>query len=188
VTTNRRAAGAVLTGGRSSRMGRDKALLPVDGVAMAARVAGALTGAGCDPVLAVGGDLAALAALGLVAVADPRQGDGPLAGIVSALEAVPAASAVVAVCACDLPALAAEDVAAVVAAASGGAAAVAWTGRIEPLCAAWPRARALDAGRALLGAGERAVQRLVERLDHVLVPVPAEHLRNVNRPGDLPPH
>ena len=32
-------AGAVLTGGRSSRMGRDKATLPVDGVPMAARVA-----------------------------------------------------------------------------------------------------------------------------------------------------
>ena len=49
-------AGAVLTGGRSSRMGRDKATLPVDGVPMAARVADALRRAGAEPVLAVGGD------------------------------------------------------------------------------------------------------------------------------------
>ena len=56
-------AGAVLTGGRSSRMGQDKATLPVDGVPMAARVAGALRRAGAEPVLAVGGDQTALEAL-----------------------------------------------------------------------------------------------------------------------------
>ncbi len=40
-------AGAVLTGGSSTRMGADKALVEVDGVAMAARVAHALRASGC---------------------------------------------------------------------------------------------------------------------------------------------
>ena len=73
-------AGAVLTGGRSSRMGRDKATLPVDGVPMAARVADALRRAGAEPVLAVGGDQAALEALGLTWVADRHPGEGPSGG------------------------------------------------------------------------------------------------------------
>ena len=56
---------AILAGGRSSRMGRDKALVEVDGRALALRVADALRRAGADPVAAVGGDLPALARLGL---------------------------------------------------------------------------------------------------------------------------
>ena len=43
-------AGAVLCGGASRRMGSDKALLGVEGRAMAVRVAGALAAAGGRPV------------------------------------------------------------------------------------------------------------------------------------------
>ena len=57
--------GVVLTGGRSSRMGVDKSLLPVGGVAMAKMVADALAGGGCEPIVCQGGDVEALAALGL---------------------------------------------------------------------------------------------------------------------------
>ena len=48
--------GAVLCGGASRRMGTDKALVEVDGVPMAERVAGALHAGGCAPVVFVGGD------------------------------------------------------------------------------------------------------------------------------------
>lgn len=78
-------AGAVLCGGASRRMGRDKALIPVDGRTLAGRVADALDAAGASPVVAVGGDLAALRAEGLTAVPDAMPGAGPLAGIVTAL-------------------------------------------------------------------------------------------------------
>ena len=46
--------GVVLTGGASRRMGRTKALVEIDGVPMAARVAAALAGAGCESVVLLG--------------------------------------------------------------------------------------------------------------------------------------
>lgn len=163
-------------------MGRDKALVAVDGSAMAIRVAEVLRRAGCDPVLAFGGDLRALAALGLPGPPDPRQGDGPLAGLAGAL-AVVAADTVV-VCACDLPDLEPDDVGALLA-ADRGRGAVAWSDRIEPLCALWPRRAALEAVETLLGEGERSMRVLVDRLDPQVVALPPAHLRNVNRPEDL---
>jgi molybdopterin-guanine dinucleotide biosynthesis protein A len=105
-------SGAVLCGGRSRRMGRDKALLTVDGEPMARRVASALRAAGAVEVIAVGGDAAALAAAGLTVVPDdpalaggpPGDGrpwsPGPLVGITTALGALP--TRVVMVVACDL--------------------------------------------------------------------------------------
>lgn len=77
--------GAVLCGGASRRMGRDKALIEVDGVPMARRVADVLRAGGCDRILAVGGDAEALAALGLEPIADRWPGEGPLGGLATAL-------------------------------------------------------------------------------------------------------
>ena len=79
--------GAVLCGGASRRMGRDKALVRIDGVALVRRVADALRAGGCTAVLAVGGDAEALAALGLEPVPDRWPGEGPLGGLATALAA-----------------------------------------------------------------------------------------------------
>ena len=48
-------AGAILAGGQSSRMGRTKALIEIDGQPMARRVAMSLTAAGVAPVVIYGG-------------------------------------------------------------------------------------------------------------------------------------
>lgn len=100
MTDRPRFTGAVLCGGASRRMGRDKALLPVDGRAMAARVAEALAAAGADEVLAVGGDGPALVALGLDHRPDDHPGDGPLPATITALRA--AGEPRVLVVSCDL--------------------------------------------------------------------------------------
>lgn len=100
MTLDRRVAGVVLTGGNSTRMGSDKALLLVNGVAMAQRVAEVLDAAGCQPVWCQGGDLAGLAAIGLQAIGDDHPGRGPVAAIAQAAAA--AAPDPVVVCACDL--------------------------------------------------------------------------------------
>ena len=181
-------AGAVLTGGASRRMGRDKALLVVDGSAMAVRVATALRGAGADPVLAVGGDLDALRALGLDAVADPDQGAGPLAGITTALGAL-ADAQIVAVLACDLPGATASAVAPVVdalrAAPAAHVAVPVVGGRLQPLHAAW-RPGAVTAVRDALRDGRRAVRDVLSVLDVVTVEgLDPGALRNANSPADL---
>lgn len=82
-------------------MGRDKALIELEGRAMAARVADALVTAGAGTVCAVGGDGAALAAAGLDVLADDHPGEGPLGGVLTALRDR-AMRPPVAVLACDL--------------------------------------------------------------------------------------
>ncbi len=93
--------GAVLCGGESRRMGSDKALVEIDGTAMAARVATGLRDGGASAVTAVGGDSGALTRLGLEFVPDRWPGEGPLGGLVSALGAGGRAEIVV-VLSCDL--------------------------------------------------------------------------------------
>ena len=179
--------GAVLTGGSSTRMGTDKALLEVHGRALAVVAADALTAAGADEVLAVGGDLAALARLGLDARADDHPGEGPLGGILTALRH--ASHDLVVVLACDMPGIDATVVSALVraladdpdadvAAADGG-------GQVQALTAAYRReGRPVLAAR--FAAGERAVRRAIAPLRVVLVDgLTPEALADVDRPEDL---
>ena len=182
--------GVVLTGGASRRMGRNKALIELDGVPMARRVADALTGAGCGSVIAYGGDPVALEPLALPVQPDAHPGTGPLGGVLGALELFADADSYaewVLVVACDLPALTALDLAAMVAAARshpGADVVVARAGRIEPTCAVWSPA-AIGALRELFDAGERAVHRAIEHLASIEVDVDRAAVRNINTPDDL---
>ena len=123
-------AGAVVCGGASRRMGRDKALVAVDGVAMAERVARALEAAGCADVRFIGGDAPALAALGRPVLPDAYPGAGPLGAVITALRA---SGRPVVVAACDLADLDADTVVAVVGDGIGDLPRVAHTDRLEPL-------------------------------------------------------
>lgn len=173
-------SGAVLTGGRSTRMGVDKASLPVAGVPMGERVVRALRAAGAIGVVAVGG-----AGLdGVPFVADDGEG-GPMAGVRAALAT--ATAEVVVILACDLPDAAPAGIAAVVAALDAAPDALVAVpivdGRVEPLHAAWRR----DA-LAVIPAGERAVHRVLAVLPTTEVTgLDAGWFRNVNEPGDLHP-
>ena len=75
------AAGFLLAGGRSSRMGADKALLDFHGRSLLERVAGELA-AVCSPVAIVGGNRGLP---GLTLIADDVAGLGPAGGILTAL-------------------------------------------------------------------------------------------------------
>jgi molybdopterin-guanine dinucleotide biosynthesis protein A len=180
-------AGAVLVGGRSTRMGRDKALIEIGGIPMARRVADAMGAAGCDPVFAVG---PANLAAGLDVVIDEFPGDGPLGGILTALHA--ATPSPVLVMACDLPWVDAATIAVVLAAVERGRAAgapphvfMAHADRREPLCAVWMPSATVELQRSF-DAGERAVHRVAAQLGVRDVPVPGRGLINVNAPDDLP--
>jgi molybdopterin-guanine dinucleotide biosynthesis protein A len=96
--------GFVMAGGQSSRMGRDKALLELEGVPLvvrAARLVESVTGAA-----AVIGQPETFRALHLRAIADDWPGAGPLGGIATALRATEAPWNLVV--ACDLPYLTKE--------------------------------------------------------------------------------
>lgn len=164
-------------------MGRDKALIEVDGVPMAKRVATALARGGCEPVVFIGGAEAALRRLGPAWHADRWPGEGPLGGVVSALEAVRRDCMVAA---CDLADLDSASVAAVVGAASTTEAdvVVARTERIEPLLAWW-RSTVVDVIRARFESGERSVHRALATLNVAEVDIDAGRLRNVNSDADL---
>ena len=163
-------------------MGSDKALLRWQGVPMASRVSAALGEAGCDPVVAIGGDAQALSALGFDVVADRWPGEGPLGGVITALRHLP--GAVVMVVSCDLPRLSPGTVSTVLAALGDNEASVPITDRPEPLCAAWSRS-ALPTLEAAFEQGERSLRGVLDRIQVAHPRVDRQDLTNVNTPRDL---
>ncbi len=91
---------AILAGGKSSRLGNDKALLEIDGVPLIQRIALRL-GRISDDVMAVGTELSRLRFLKVRLIEDLIVGAGALGGIYSALKA--AKHEHVFVVACDMP-------------------------------------------------------------------------------------
>jgi molybdopterin-guanine dinucleotide biosynthesis protein A len=170
-------------------MGRDKALLPVGDppAPMAVRVAGALAAGGCPDITCIGGDLDALAALGLNARADDHPGDGPLGGVLTALRV--AALPVVVVLACDLPAIDGATVRGLVAALVGApgaqVAAPLVDGHLQVHAAAYRRTAHAALGAAFAD-GERSITRALAALEVVAVThLDAASLRDVDSPDDL---
>jgi molybdenum cofactor guanylyltransferase len=173
-------AAAVLAGGASRRMGRDKATMAVGGVELAS-VALAAAARVADPVVLVAPEghparrLATRRAPGPGAatrlagvVADP--GEGPLAALAAALEAL--AGGHVLVLAGDHPGLRVELLAHLVGLAGRGEAVACRRGqRLEPLVAVYRRAPALAAARARLAdpAGDRSLLGLLAGLRTVVV-------------------
>jgi molybdopterin-guanine dinucleotide biosynthesis protein A len=92
-------AGFILAGGESSRMGRDKALLELNGVALVVRAARLLETVVGTP--AIIGAPERLGGLGFTVKPDDWPGTGPLGGIATALHASNAAWNLIV--ACDLP-------------------------------------------------------------------------------------
>jgi molybdopterin-guanine dinucleotide biosynthesis protein A len=178
-------------------MGRDKALLAIEGTPMVVRVAEALRAAGARAVMAVGREPGALASLGLGSVADERPGEGPVAGIATALGWAgrddPDEDPLVLVTGCDLitpsPSAMAATVYALASAPTSQVAVPASGGRRQWAHAAW-RGSAAPALAAALGAGERAVGRAVAAAGLAVVEVrgldPAA-LADADIPADLPP-
>ena len=98
--------GIVLCGGKSSRMGTSKALLPFGPETMLQRVVRVL-GTVVEPiavVAAVDQDLPPLPA-GVLVARDEREGRGPLQGLASGLKALPAGVDAAYVTSCDVPLL-----------------------------------------------------------------------------------
>ena len=177
-------SGVVLTGGVSSRMGRDKALLEVDGQPMAVRVADALTGAGASEVFCVGGDADGLRVHGLRVVPDERPGEGPLGGLVTALRA--ARYDLVVVLACDLVQPSDAAIGRLMVSAGTAAAIVPVVAdRPQWLHAVWRRDACLEVLRAAFERGERSIHRAAGLLDVHLSSESGAGFEDADRPEDV---
>lgn len=173
-----RATGIVLAGGDSTRFGdAEKALADLDGEPLVARVVGAVREAtGRPPVVAVRRDDQCRRLSGPLDGArfacDAPGFEGPLAGVVGALEAVETPWTFV--CGCDMPLLSASAVAWLLARVPDDDDALAVVhpdGTAEPMHACYRR-RAIAAVRAAVprSGGVRA---LLEALDAETVPIDA---------------
>lgn len=187
-----RVAGAVLTGGSSTRMGRDKTLIPLDGSVLAARAVVALRAAGIGAVRCIGGDGDGLTAAGLAWLPDLWPGEGPLGGILTAFDVLvgPAGERadVVVVLAGDLAAPSPDAIRAIVDALGPGddLAVAVLDDRPQWLHAAWRPDRVAPTLRAAFDAGERSIHRAAASL--ALRPVEGidgSALRDIDTPEDL---
>lgn len=181
--------GAVLAGGESRRMGRDKARLRVGGEVLWRRQVRVLREAGAAPVVVVRRP-GQTGLRGVPVVRDEFADAGPLAGLHAALVAAGEA-AWVAVLAVDMPAVEADWFARLCKRCAPGRGAVARHAEgFEPLAAIYPReARAMVERR--LRRGEYAMQGLVRALAQAgkmtVVEIAAEEraaMENWNSPGD----
>lgn len=145
--TSVRISGAVLAGGKSTRMGSDKGSLCLNGETLLARQMRLLTEAGCEELLvSVAGSTTARPAVPETArlLADRFPESGPLAGIERIL--AEARHDLVLVVAVDLPELSSDFLRTLVARAEVGIGVVPRRGgRFEPLVAVYPRAARAEA-------------------------------------------
>ncbi len=175
-------AGFVLVGGRSTRMGRDKARLPVESHLLVEDVAAKVS---CiAQSVALVGDSRLYRDLGIECLDDIRPGCGPLAGIHTALQTKRGDLSLIV--ACDMPDLRAAWLEQLVIRASQEESDCVvcrdLSGAIHPLCSVWRRnclprlERALDEGRL-------RVLDFIEELDSAYVTI-SETIANVNTPEE----
>ncbi len=147
-------AGVILSGGKNSRMGANKAFLTVEGERLIDRAVGILLEV-CDEILVATNEPLEYLDLGVTVVTDIFKGMGPLAGIHSGL--FHARAPRVFVCACDMPYLNAAFIRHMVSLAEGCDIVVPVRGgRPEPLHAVYDR-KCLPVIRRLLERDERKV-------------------------------
>lgn len=180
-------SGVVLLGGRSSRMGQDKANLEVGGVPTVLRLSRLLHELFAE-VLLVGGS-PCVEARGR-RVADPPGETSSLRGLVAALEA--ATSERVFVVATDLPLLTPESVLGLIAWPRGQVVAPRTEVGSHPLCAIYERESVLVKARANWQAGKLSLRALLDELqtsyleanDWKQIDPDGVALRNMNTPAD----
>jgi molybdopterin-guanine dinucleotide biosynthesis protein A len=181
-------AGFVLAGGRSSRMGRDKALLPYRGSVLLDWIARTVEAAAGSAVIV--GDPERYRFLGRPVIADLRSGCGPLAGIEAALSHTPVEHNLIV--ACDLPGLTVPLLTTLLSEARRSDCDCLLPGSgdrsHDALCAVWRRG-SLPTVQQALDSGVRMVAEVLECLRVVRWRAPGGYWKaNLNTPDDWRAH
>jgi molybdopterin-guanine dinucleotide biosynthesis protein A len=161
-------SGLLLTGGRSRRLGADKARLVLDGETLARRMAARLS-AVCDPVYEVGPGLT-----GLPSLTEQPAGSGPLAALAAGGDALRERGEIggALLVAVDLPRV---DIALLELLRDWPGAPTAVPeagGRLQPVCARYGPDELLAAASLVVG-GVRSMHALLEIVEYEIVPEPA---------------
>lgn len=161
-------AAIVLCGGRSRRMGRDKASLPFGDETLLERAVRIVSEV-CDEVVVVAREGQAVEGIspGVPIARDPAEGLGPLAGLAAGLEAMRAERAFLT--ACDAPLLRPDYVRFMLARSRGHDAAVPLVDGFHMTTAAAYSKGVLDVARRLLAEGRLRPLFLVQQVDAVIV-------------------
>jgi len=184
-------AGLLLTGGASSRMGQNKALLDIGGKKLIERVVQALSVV-TDAILIVANDAEPYRFLNLPVIPDIEKGYGPLMGLYSGLKAVRSELAVLA--AVDMPFLSPDFLRYLLALALDYDVVVPNAyDRLHPLCAVYRRASCLPAIEQTIARGQRRLiafhsqvrVRKVSEAEMRRIDPDLRTLMNVNTPEDL---
>jgi molybdopterin-guanine dinucleotide biosynthesis protein A len=183
-------SGVILAGGKSSRMGTDKALLPVKGIPLIRRVVDTLCST-FSSVYLITDHHEKYNFLGLPTIRDIHPDSGPLGGIHAALTTIDTDS--VFVVGCDTPFVSKDLITYIVEYESAAAVRVAQEQRrIHPLCGVYTKA-CLPAVSARLASRQLTIMRFLEEVGYTAVPIAPDLpwydsnlLLNINTPGDLP--
>lgn len=182
-------SGAVLAGGRSRRMGFNKAFIESGGRSILARVLDVVSSVIPSPVI-IANEIDLYSGLGAPVIPDDIPGAGSIGGIYTALNHSDADYVFVA--ACDMPWLDAGCVSRVVEAVDGSECVVPFiSGRLHPMHAAWSKGcvekleAAIRAGN--LRIGDLLARLALRRLDaSTFIGLPIERsVENVNTREDL---
>jgi molybdenum cofactor guanylyltransferase len=154
--------GYVLAGGGSTRFGRDKALVEIEGAPMLSRMR-ALLGAVTKEVNVIAAP-PKYAKLGITGVGDRWEGQGPLAGIITALLTTKESAGNAewnVIVGCDMPFLTREWLTYLVQRAQASSAEVVTpqsTQGLEPLCSCWRTSAAAKLQQAFEGGTRKITQ------------------------------
>jgi len=179
----------ILAGGRSQRMGEDKAWLMLDGKPLAARQVELARALGAEEVFISGRAGADYSALECRILHDRVTDAGPLAGIESALFAM--STPLLLVLAVDMPKMSAAPLRTLLVCSTETRGAVPrFTAGVEPLAAIYPRS-ALKIAQDLLSAQRHAARSFADRCVEfdlaAFIDLPEEHsacFANWNSPAD----
>jgi molybdopterin-guanine dinucleotide biosynthesis protein A len=195
MTTDTTSAAIVLAGGRSSRFGRDKLAVEIDGQTMLERAIGAVRPVVDEVLVVVAPDTMPTLPDGVRPVHDDRAFEGPLAGVATGLGATDAD--LVLIVGGDMPSMVStvlRRLLATVVAPDGPDAAVLASGDgSRPLPMVMRRAPAQAKADSLLATGERRLRALSTALDAFSLPEAEWRLDDptgltlldVDRPDDL---
>jgi molybdopterin-guanine dinucleotide biosynthesis protein A len=190
VTSDGECAGFVLAGGASSRFGRDKALAHLGGKPVLARLCAMLGEA--VSTIAIVGDPKKYAASGVKCIADRWPGEGPLGGIVTALDTSAQNATAEApapgwnlIIGCDMPFLTREWLTYLIQRALASLSDVVVPKSIlglEPLCACWRTA----ASTTLRQAFDQGTRKVSEAMKHLRMEILDEpHWKRFDSAGRL---